>query len=55
MASPGLKPGLFFLALVTAKPAGGYGAAQWRNRNGPRFASENTEMHNRCYSVHLHL
>lgn len=37
MASPGLKPGPFFLALVTAKPAEGHGAARCCNRTGPVF------------------
>lgn len=55
MASPGLKPVLFFLALDTAKPAGGYAAAQWSNRAGPTLSTEHTEIHTGHFSIHLHL
>lgn len=45
MASPGLNPVLFFLALDAAKPAGGYAAAQWSNGAGPALGTEHTEIH----------
>lgn len=44
MASPGLKPVLFFLALDTAKPAGGYEAALWSNRAGPTLSPEHSNI-----------
>lgn len=55
MASPGLKPGLFFLALDAAKPAGGYAVAQWSNRAGPALSTKRTETHTGHLSIHLHL
>ncbi len=55
MASPGLKPALFFLALDTAKPSGGYAATQWSNGAGPTLSTEHKEIHRGHFSIHLHL
>ena len=55
MASPGLNPVLFFLALDAAKPAGGYAAAQWSNGAGPALGTEHTEIHTGHFGIHLHL
>lgn len=53
MASPGLKPVLFSLAVDTAKPAGGYAAAQWSNRTGLCLHTKYTEILTGHFSIHL--
>lgn len=55
MASPSLKPVLFFLALDAAKPAGGYSAAQWSNEAGPTLSTEHTEINTGHFSIRLRL
>lgn len=53
MASPGLKPVLFSLAVDRAKPAGGYAATQWSKRTGPCLHTKYTEILTGHFSIHL--
>lgn len=55
MTSGGLKPMLFFLALDTAKHAGGCAEAQWSNGAGPSQSTKHTEMHTGHFSIRLRL
>lgn len=48
-----LKPMLFFLALDTAKPAGGYAAAQWSNGAGPVHTNTQTHTQHTSQSVFI--